>query len=335
MGVEHPHAHEGAYVLSCDLPLMVGAFKHVGLETPPRSDSFFAEVRDGLASRIQAALPGAGVKVVNMDDVGANILKEIARRDGELKDAVIVSTCPHVASSKHGFTLELNRLVDIDGQILGIGPRPGFSPIEDQIQPIANAARDRQIVLVEDGTFSGRTVCYILDEFRKVNVKVGALALGLAFPDALARIRKIYGGEIITVEETGLPLDWMPDHDFFPFVPNCGRVYGSRIGDYCVPHYSSFGASYGIPYLLGFCPMEEWTSIPHGGCVALTFFCLEKTYELFRRLEQMNGRPIVFGDLLSTTPRVSIPIEVGKPSFPRMHKDMRVVDYLSDALHEF
>lgn len=157
--------------------------------------------------------------------------------------------------------------------------------------------------------------------------------MGFAFSKAVEVIKRNFNGEIVMVEQIDNPLDWMPDHDFFPFASNCGRVFGISLDGNAYPFYTHNGASYSVPYILPFAPlMSKWTSIPQERTNSFSLFCLQKSLHLFKLLEKINRRDIMIGDLMNVHPRVSIPINVGQHTFPRL--DTRVINFLSDACHE-
>ncbi len=320
------------YVLTCDLPGKVRSLGHAGIEVIRPDHLFFTEVRHGLSSMIESMLPeGVALRVIDMAEFGAEIFRLAVQHKTSLDQAIIVSTCAEVSAERHGHTLEVNRLVGPDGSIIGLGPRPGFPPIEQQLDVLATVCRDKRVVLTEDGSFSGKTMKFIIEKCRRKQIKIEAVVLGFAFPEAKAEIRRVHDGTVLSFEEITTPLDWMPDHDFFPFVPNCGRVIGHQLNGYATPMYNHYGVSFAVPYLMGFCPMPEWTSLPAEGCLRLTNFCLTKTVELFEILEAKNGRSLSIGDLRGSVPSVSIPVDVGSHHFLCIGMETRVLDFLRDC----
>ena len=102
-------------------------------------------------------------------------------------------------------------------------------------------------------------------------------------------------------------LDWIPDHDLIPFIPNCGRVLGEATGQSFMPVRSVEGLSYAYPYILPFGKIEEWASLPIEGARDLSRLCLDVSIEIFSHV----GAEMMIGELLSLNPRVSMPIELG------------------------
>lgn len=248
-----------------------------------------------------------------------------------MRNAIIVSTCPEITALRNGaaLSLNINRLVDYDGKILGIGPRPGTESISAQIEHIANYAHDRQVILVEDGSFTGKTLRYILEMLQNKHVRVSAVVLGFVFQNAREIIREGFNGEIFDIEKVDGIIDWMPDHDFMPFVPSNGRVIGHRCSGELLPIYDQDGLTQCVPYLDGFCPLTDWAGIPAEGCREITEFFISATYELFEIISFLNdSRILTIGDLAGTLPRVSIPFSLyGQPT---VTKDTPILGFLKN-----
>jgi len=320
------------YVLTLDLGNKVKSLRHTGLKTIDPGDSFFSTFHDGLVNRIQDALHGVSVQVISMDSLAEKIISRAIDKSSVLSDAVIVSTCSEIAVPSKGHVLEINRLVDSNGSILGLGPRPGHPPLEDQIDGIAHLTRGQKIVLVEDGAFSGETLLYVVKKFKEKGVDLKAIVIGFVFPGSLEKVKDEFIGEILVMEEIGVPLDWIPDHDFTPFIPNCGRVVGVGFNETILPFYTYNGASYSVPYVHPFSPMEKWASIPEKSAYAISEYCLRETRKLFLALEELNGRKIKVKDLVlgSARSKVSVPFKINSGRFLQMF-DVNVEVFLKDV----
>lgn len=325
---QHQGYEAGTYVLTCDLATRIRALRQIGIKTPEAEDPVFVRFHNELVRRIKAGLPNDHLRVIKMDDLADKILAVALMKKTSLKRATVVSSCVEIAAPRRGHTIEINRIIDKDGRIIGWGPRPGHPTLDEQLDAITTVPQP--VVLVEDGSFSGRTLAHVLNKMKRRSIEVEAVVVGLGFPEALKTIREEFGGEIIVVEHLDRLIDWMPDHDFMPFTPNCGRIFGFPMNGDALPFYTYNGASYSVPYILPFCPvkeMGEWTSIPQKDCMSISLFCLQSAIELFFLLEQLNERQIKIGDLMGVQPAISIPIALGQQTFPRL--DERVVDYLT------
>ncbi|MDO8669636.1 MAG: hypothetical protein Q7K65_05065 [Candidatus Buchananbacteria bacterium] len=324
--------HKKTYILTFDLSSKLKLLRTVGLKVPDAKDAIFTEIKNDLTSMVKSCFTDVSVIAVNMEDLSEEILSRAMEHGSSLKDAMVVSTCLEISSLKRGQAIEINRLIDRSGKIIGLGPRPGHGPLESQIQSIAAICRDRSVILMEDGTFTGGTLLQILGMFKEHRINVAAVVLGFAFEAALKNLDRQFNGDVFVVEKLGKFIDWMPDHDFFPFVPNCGRVIGIPWNGCSLPFYTHNGASYSVPYILPFCPMTKWTSIPEDKALSFSKYCLERDLEIFRELERLNGRRLIIGDLMNIYPRVSIPITVGQKHLP--HLDASITEFLSDLCHE-
>ncbi|NCN07712.1 phosphoribosyltransferase [Candidatus Falkowbacteria bacterium] len=320
------------YILTFDLAKKVKLFRSIGLKTPDVDAAIYTDIKDGIIRIVNDSFPGANVRAVTMEALADEILTTALDHRKHLKDAVVVSTCVEIAGLKRGQTIDINRLVNRSGNIIGLGPRPGYSGLKEQIRDITNSCRDNPIILMEDGTFTGGTLLEILGMFKECKAEVAAVVVGFAFSRAIEALQNQFDGEVIVIERMEEFIDWMPDHDFFPFISNCGRVIGVPWNGYNLPFYTYNHASYSVPYIYPFCPMPEWTSIPHKHAVELSRFCLQKDLEIFKTIEQMNGRRITIGDLDGVYPRVSIPICIGQPELP--HLNACITDYLASVCHE-
>jgi hypothetical protein len=329
------------YIVTHDIGRLFQCFSRapVDLKVPPQNDPLFVGFRDGLVSIIANALPNVNIRAIAMDELSNDILASAMNHNRTVRDAFVVSTCSEIASPRHGATLEINRLYDLSGSFIGLGPRPGHNSIDNQIDAIVKAANGSPIVLVEDGGFSGTTLQFVIEKFHSRCVRLSAVVVGFCFPEARQLLEEYlkginFDGELIMVQEVAKPVDWMPDHDFVPFGPNCGRVYGIRHGNaspipYREPSAECSYLSFSFPYLQPFGDPESWASIPKSASNALSRFCLSHTIEIFREMETLNKRRLKIRDIVSTCPRTSVPIDVRHPHFPNASES--IVNLLCEA----
>lgn len=323
--------HKKLYLLTLDLGEKVEYLRHVGITTPDPHSSFFKDIQSDLKKNLQTALPSdVSVEAISMADLSDDILAKATSIAGD--KLLIVSTCPEIANPVKGNTIQVNRIVDFEGNSLGLGPRPGSHSIHEQVVAIKKAAENQPVVIVEDGMFHGETMEFIIEELVKHGVKVASVVVGFTFPESQPTIKSILDRGIAfhSIEEFHNLLDWVPDHDFFPFVPSNGKVVGMKIkGDY-LPFYSVDQASLSIPYLYGFCDMPKWTSLGNEPARVFTTACIRAAISLFMELEKLTGKEIRATDLIHSKQRVSVPITTTQQMLPRA--DARVVSYLSEIL---
>ncbi|HEU0080453.1 MAG TPA: phosphoribosyltransferase [Candidatus Paceibacterota bacterium] len=326
------HCNGQTYIITHDLGERIQSLQSIGLRTPAASDDFFLGFNHGLKSLISEALPGVEVIDYDMKGLASEVWAESTRMLESITDSVFVSTCAEVASLRRGQTIEVNRIVDETGKIIGLGPRPGNPRLGEQIARIVAYADGRPIILTEDGAFSGYTVEYILKLLRARGARVAAVVLGLCFPGAKELFSKSFEGELVIVEKVDHPFEWMPDHDFVPFVPNCGRVYGGRFGKDVLPYYSHDGHAFSFPYVRPYGDPVDWASIPQEHAAELSRFCLQTSHMLYEILDKLNGRSIMMHDLLASKPRVCVPMSMGGNDLPQT--DFCVSEYLSEVCQE-
>jgi hypothetical protein len=332
--VHHPHRR--SYIITFDLPEKVKLFRTIGLKVPDANDPFFLETKEQTISLFEKIFPDTIIRGIEMNDLAADIIsKAMSIQATHFQDAIIVSTCPEITNLRNGasFSLQINRIIDFQGNILGIGPRPGIESIESQINALAPYAKGRQVILVEDGSFTGKTLSYVVNLLKSKGIDVTAVVIGFVFQKAKDVIRQSFPGDIFDIEQVDNLIDWMPDHDFYPFIPNNGRVIGFRWQDEVMPIYSHSGLTFSVPYLAHFCPITDWASIPAKDCWQVSLFFLQKTYELFTAICNLNNRrDLTIGELSAILPKVSVPIQMdgGHLSTP----DLKIKDYLWSLISE-
>lgn len=323
------HFHRKTYVLTCDLGHKVKSLRRIGLETPDADDPLFTDIQGDIAKMISGAVPHADLKIIAMEDLADEILDQAGQLDnGEhLQNGLVVSTCPEISADSRGFTLELNRVVDSQGNLIGIGSRPGSPSLKDQLAAIAELSAGGSVVLVEDGSFSGGTLKYLVEQLRSLRVGVAAIVLGFAFPEAIDTLDNCFDGQLIVIEDGLNPdslIDWLPDHDFLPFIPNCGRVVGHNLFSETHPLYDRRGFSYTVPYIRPFCStdiFERWTSLGRSNAREVSLMGITASKKIYDRLSQMNGRQLKIADLQKGLWHVSIPLNVGNslPDYCDIH----------------
>ncbi len=322
------------YLISCDLHRQFMQVRHCNnLELPDDFEDFFRSFQGTIQQIIHSDVyPTADVKLVTIESMSKDVLSLVGKkRDG--RDVFVVSTCVDFAVPNRGRTLEVNRLVDGGGNIIGIGTRPGHDSLDTQCASIASLANGKPVILAEDGIFSGETVECIIEHLKKHRVKVTNVVTCFAFPKGVDRLKTILKDvDVDYVHDIEHLIDWVPDHDFFPGAPNCGRVIGVQLLDSFMPFYDKVGTSFSIPYITPFAPMNDWASIPNTVSYNLASFCLRSSVRFFEKLDAVNSRRITFGDLQGINPRVSVPVAVDSPVFPS--RDTEISSYLNRILIE-
>jgi hypothetical protein len=322
-------ARHGTYVVTYDVASRLQAFRPKTLTIPRASDLLFERFHMSLFQKIQQALPGITIDTIEMSELRRKIWEQVEGRVTDLSQQAVLSTCPEIADSNpksEGLLLNINRLFNTDGQLIGHGPRPGFEPLEKQYDDLARKIAGRSVVLIEDGAFSGGTLRYVLHELNSRGITVTAIIIGFCCTRAKFVLGHVFKGELVIVHPIENLLDWIPDHDLIPFIPNCGRVLGEAVDHGFMPVRNANGFSCAYPYILPFGKIEEWASLPIEGARELSRLCLETSIELFGHV----GPKMTIGELLRLNPRVSIPIEIGAhEAIPSL--DREIIDFLEEA----
>lgn len=307
----HHDPRQQTFLLVKDLAPQACLLRTLGIQTPNPIDPIFTTFTDGLVSIIQRGLPQVKVHVIDMTDLTDRILAEGMRQASRLRTPVIVSTCPEIATRGKGISLEVCRIINTAGEIIGWGPRPGHPPIREQMESIKTLTRDgKNIVLVEDGAFTGGTLKHLLNEAALVGITISAIILGFIFPPAQQALQESYSGELIVTEV--LPsnlLDWIPERDFVPLIPGSGRIVGSPFyGKHALPLYDHRGWSYTVPYLQRWCNTREWTGLDEDTAHSVTRHALEQATRLFDMIVKLNHKQLRLSDIISARLNVSAPI---------------------------
>ncbi len=301
----------GTYVVTYDVASRLQAFRPKTLTIPRPDDQLFERFHMGLFQKVQQALPGITIDTIEMGELRRKIWEQVDARITDLDQQAVLSTCQEIADSNpksEGLILNINRLFNTDGQLIGHGPRPGFEPLEKQYDTLAQKIAGRSVVLIEDGAFSGGTLRSVLHELNSRGITVTAIVIGFCCTRAKFVLGHVFKGELVIVHPIENLLDWIPDHDLIPFIPNCGRVLGEHSGHSFMPVKSAEGFSRAYPYILPFGKIEEWASLPIEGARDLSRLCLDTSIEIFSRV----GPKMTIGELLGANPRASMPIEIGE-----------------------
>jgi hypothetical protein len=309
-------------------------FRSKTFSVPKQHDQIFKDFQRHLLLHIQQSLPNFTVKAIDVTHLRCEICREgqLCMRDKSVQ--VVLSNSPEIADQScgnEGLVLNINRLFDAQGEMIGYGARFGFDYLDIQFETLVRKIANRSVVLIEHGSFTGGTLRFILKKLTDRGVKVNTIVVGFCGTKAERTIKEIFDGEFVIVHPDEQLIEWIPDHDLIPFTPNCGRVFGEKVPHSFAPVVTSDGMSCAYPYILPFGRTEEWASLPKDSALKLSLFCLETAIEIFKKIGKQNRREITIGDLLNQFPRVSMPIEIGKnhevPSLER-----GVVGFLSDVL---
>ena len=317
----------GTYVVTYDIASRLQTLRSRNLRVPRQDDPLFEIFHMSLFQKIQQALPSITIDTIEMSELRRKIWEQVDCRITNLSRQVVLSTCPEITDSNpksEGLLLNVNRLFNTEGVLMGHGSRPGFNPLADQFDELVKKIDGRSVVLIEDGVFTGGTLRFVLQKLENRGIKIKVIVVGFCCNGSRAAIKEVFAGEIVMVHPIRNLIDWIPDHDLIPFSPNCGRVLGEQTTQGFMPIKTRNGFSCAYPYILPFGKIEKWASLPIGSARDLSRLCLDTSIEIFGRARHK----ITIGELLGKNPKVSIPIVIGAhKGIPAL--DTKIVSFLS------
>ena len=320
------------YILTLTLYEHLCAFKRVGLKIPNRE--MVDKIEDGLTRRITKSFEGSKsvVEVIRFGDFCDEIVSAAKEIKIRMPDAIVITTTPMISYESGGTCIGLSRLIDFEGNIITVGARAGSGSVESQIEHISRDLAGKRVIILEDGSFTGGTLCYMVEQLSTHRAKVAAIVMGILFPLAREKLAATFHGELVCRYNFEKPFDWMPSHDFFPFVPNAGRVMGTKVGDSLIPIHLFDRATLSKPYVLPYGRLGQWAglSMTQDELVWFSQYCIMGSIEIFQEMERLNGRPVCVGDLIDTRPVTSVPVAFGRKQVDFYSLGDRVVDLLNN-----
>ena len=329
--MDQPHH---CYLFTHSLAWKIQRLRSIGLVTPDLDDKFFTEVTTGLSDLIHEAFPDAQIIEFSLESLMDQILHQIILyTQGLNEDYTVVSLCSEIGGDSTYFNLEVNRVSDHHGKKIGIGQRPGFPNMEDQVASIIKASGSGKLILSDDGTFSGDTIMDLLETFRRLGKEIDVLVFGLISPEAEERIRHQFSGPIISCRTVVGMIDWVIEHDLLPWIPTAGRLIGATDDQAKIAYPVEVdGMTFSIPYGLHADSLDEFASIKHEVVAGkISRFCHEKAIELYTKLEILNCRPITVQDFRHKMRSLAIPVIIGQQP-KTLHPSTRIIDHLNQMV---
>jgi len=320
--------HYKRYLVTTTLGKCLSSFKRIGLKIPEKA--VIQEIERELIHLLNENFSGdpVTVEVIDFEDMCDEVVAIASKVKKAHPDAIIVSTAPLIAYEADGVCIHLNRIISFQGEIIGIGPRPGHPSVERQLR----AVRNKPVIIIEDGSFTGRSLKFLLDRFSNNNIIT--IVLGIIFPEAKRSLEKVYDKDLFccTSRSEESLLDWVPTHDFLPFVPNCGRIVGTHMGKSCFPFYLYDHASICMPYILPYGKPKEWASLrgERDEVGAFSSACINLSRRIFSEMECANGKELLVRDIIHSNPATSVPVSIGQNDFSDGSE--RVIDILTEDL---
>ncbi len=198
----------------------------------PKNSKAVSIDAENLQKRLNALISAEELPVVTLDDIYV--------REGN----------PCVVGA-----LSVTRLTDPQTkQIIGLGPRPGKPPLEEQIAELAN--QYKSICLADIGAFEGPTLIKMIDALKEAGIKVPRAYLGVWGKQAVDAVN---GAVDAYVLKTFNFYEWIELRDFF-------GIDGRKSPN------GSF-----MPFWVD---PQNWASIPNQNNSAVRRLCLEYSRKL-------------------------------------------------------
>lgn len=279
-------------------------------------------VRTAVSEKIGTFFPDNPVLWIDLEEVHERLHDQVMSAKGKYGYLPVVSLSSLYYPHADAF-IECNRVVDHQGNPLGVGPRPGSDSIGAQVDHIRRALHDSSVIVADDTLFHGDS----LSDIMKKGLKVKAVVECFATDEAKNRLEKKGVAVYCSSPLEGF-LDMLPLHDFLPPLQLCGKVIG-RIEDEPMPILTN-GLSLSLPYLLPYITvgqLKSWASIPRRFAEEFSKLCLEEAVQMFTVLEPHGISH--WNDITSLYPRASYPHRTrGKDPNP----ESRIVDLLKEDL---
>lgn len=246
--------------------------------------NFFQNIQNRLSEFLESVFP-------NVLLIKQNILYNQLRNIMESIKNVNIVTIDRMFDSAQ-FYLESNRIADISTQeIIGEAQRPGHQPLEEQILLLP---KDRPIVLVDDGCFSGETLFRIVRRLKSHSFVIQNVVVGVLIGRQHNRLLQEYSGlRLSAVYEFDEVIDWICERDFYLGSPLSGRTAGTKengVVEPCNPGVS-------LPYCLPFGDPIKGASVPTDRTVEYSRFIIDQSCELWEEVEQRSGKVILCSDI--------------------------------------
>lgn len=265
------------YVVSEDVDILLSRWCSEKNLSPPSADSYLAP-RAKMKNFLQDIF--TRVTFVSSQEIQEGLLASVAKHK-EAGLTVISLERAYLDDHHIDGRIEITRSVDDDGRELPVhSVRKGSDPKEIQF----NRLRGKNIALVDDVVFSGKTLIETISKLHHYHANVHAVTSAIGVKkgiDNLNNARFCVTGmpDHLTVhclEEFDGVSDQVCERDFYPGIPFSGRE-----------HYLHDKASF--PYVLPFGKTQDWASIPEKEVKQFSALCIDNTIALFEEIEETNN----------------------------------------------
>ncbi len=280
-GGNHQHFSGTHYVVSEDVDMLITRWCLEKNLLPP-SDELYVDMRAKMKGFLQDIF--AKVTFVNSQEIRNGLLESVAAHRA-VGLTVISLERAYLEDSEVDGRIELTRTVDGDGDDVLVSAKRNSCPVP-KLQQFSRL-RDKNIALIDDVVFSGKTLEGTIGQLHHYHTNVHAVTAAIGVKsgvDYLNKARFCVTGQpehmaVHCLEEFDGVSDQVCERDFYPGVPYSGRE-----------HFTYDNASF--PYVLPFGKPQRWASIPEKEAVQFSCLCIDNAVALFEEIERVNNMTI-------------------------------------------
>ena len=163
-----------------------------------------------------------------------------------------------------------------------LGPRPGYPQIDFQVKNLTKFLKEKNIALSDIGSWTGSTILYLADVFRKHGYEVKEAIFVIATREAVESLES--NGFSVRVSRIYDLYDWIEIRDFF--------ISGRVVGEKGMPFLYKGKVPIRIPYWSSCYTLREWASIPEEICDKIRRGMIDITIKYLNFLSEVKGSPI-------------------------------------------
>jgi len=271
------------YIITEDVEILMRKWTNQKSFCVP-SHYFFESLQDRLTEYLKTIFKN--VVMIKAKDLNRQLKKRIRL----LRGTTIVSIDQIYNSTK--YHLESNRIADFNtSEIIGEAERPGCPSLSKQIKHLP---KNKPLVLVDDGCFSGATLNRIYELLYKEGLAVSRIVVGILIDRKNNHLTKAHPDvPLEAIYEYDKAIDWVCERDFFIGIPLSGRTAGYKKNGEIVPYNPEIS----LPYCLPFGDPVSTASIPAEKAIEFSGLIIKLSQKLWEGIEKLSGRDILCSDI--------------------------------------
>ncbi len=294
--------------------------EHFGADNQALVD-LSASFLPSIAEKVEKIFPDLDVEILNLSELQSELVEMINEKVDLTKNFIVSIEDEWIGID--GYKLEMCRAQMRDGSNAGYCPRPGHMPLNDQYAEIVRRCADKDIILMDDGLFSGNTIQEIILQLKERGKENFSVYVQVATKDAIDAFHSA-GIEVYCVRSLDIPKDWVCERDLRFGIARTGKPIVNGNNDPMKIEREGIIAYFCKPYPLPTGDLGSSASIPPEYVTDLSRFILDWHIELFDQLEQTVG-PVRLSVLPELSALHSIPLHDNPPPL-----DKTMVEYLHE-----